>query len=232
MELIRSTQDAMSIAETFYNSGMFTDIKSSSQAMVKIMAGQEFGIPPFAAMSGIHLIKGKPTIGAGLMATRVKKSGKYTYNVLQLNDAICEIEFIQLPKTVLGISKFTAEDAKRAGTGEAGGMNLMGKFPKNMLFARAISNGVRWFTPDIYESVVYVPEEMQEVEQLNQPIQQAEVLPALTDEAVIHSIECCKSLAELKTLYNSDSRFANYKQLFSIAKTKLNEVQKDDLQSK
>ena len=81
MELIKTTQDALSVAETFFQSGMFTDIKSSSQAMVKIMAGQEFGIPPFAAMSGIHLIQGKPTIGAGLMAQRVKKSGKYSYNV-------------------------------------------------------------------------------------------------------------------------------------------------------
>jgi len=224
-DLIRSTQDAMSIAETFYASGMFTDIKSSSQAAVKILAGQEFGIPPFAAMSGIHLIQGKPTIGAGLMAQRVKKSGKYTYNVLQLNDAICEIEFIQLPKTVLGKSTFTIEDAKKAGT------KNIERFPKNMLFARAISNGVRWYTPDIYESVVYVPEEMQEVEQLNQPIQQAEVLPQLNDEAVIHSIECCESLAELKALYNSDSRFANYKQLFSLAKIKLNDIQKNDVLS-
>jgi hypothetical protein len=198
---------------------MFVDIKSSSQAMVKIMAGQEFGIPPFAAMSGIHLIKGKPTIGAGLMATRVKKSGKYTYNVLQLNDAICEIEFIQLPKTVLGISKFTAEDAKKAGTGESGGMNLMGKFPKNMLFARAISNGVRWFTPDIYDSVVYVPEEMQEVDQ---PIQQAVVLPELDEEGVNYSLALCDNITVLKALYNSDTRFANYKHLFTERKTKIN----------
>jgi hypothetical protein len=209
----------MSIAETFFQSGMFVDIKSSSQAMVKIMAGQEFGIPPFAAMSGIHLIKGKPTIGAGLMATRVKKSGKYTYNVLQLNDAICEIEFIQLPKTVLGISKFTAEDAKKAGTGESGGMNLMGKFPKNMLFARAISNGVRWFTPDIYDSVVYVPEEMQEVDQ---PIQQAVVLPELDEEGVNYSLALCDNITVLKALYNSDTRFANYKHLFTERKTKIN----------
>ena len=219
-------QDNLSVAKTFYESGMFPDIKSSSQAMVKIMAGKEFGIEPFAAMSGIHIISGKPTIGAGLMAQRVKKSGKYTYNVLQLNDTICEIEFIQLPKTILGNSTFTIEDAKKAGT------KNIERFPKNMLFARAISNGVRWYTPDIYESVVYVPEEMQEVEQLNQPIQQSEVLPQLTDEAVIHSIECCESLADLKALYNSDSRFANYKQLFSIAKSKLNDIQKDDIQSK
>lgn len=226
MELIRTTQDALSIAETFFQSGMFVDIKSSSQAMVKIMAGQEFGIPPFAAMSGIHLIKGKPTIGAGLMAQRVKKSGKYSYNVLQLTDSICELEFIQLPKTVLGISKFTVEDAKRAGTGEAGGMNLMGKFPKNMLFARAISNGVRWFTPDIYESVVYVPEEMQEVQQIEQPITPHEVI--LTEADVSGICNGCITIEELKTVFNSNTQFANFKPIFATRKKEINaEISKD-----
>jgi hypothetical protein len=213
MELIKTTQDAMSIADNFYQSGLFTDIKSSSQAMVKIMAGQEFGIPPFAAMSGIHLIQGKPTIGAGLMAQRVKKSGKYTYNVLQLTDAICEIEFIQLPKTILGKSSFTIDDAKKAGT------KNIDRFPKNMLFARAISNGVRWFTPDIYDSVVYVPEEMQEVEQ---PAQIAEVMPPLDEEGVNYSLALCDNITVLKALYNSDTRFANYKHLFSERKKALN----------
>ena len=212
-DLIRSTQDAMSIAETFFQSGMFLDIKSSSQAMVKIMAGQEFGIPPFAAMSGIHLIQGKPTIGAGLMAQRVKKSGKYTYNVLQLTDLICELEFIQLPKTILGKSTFTIEDAKKAGT------KNIDRFPKNMLFARAISNGVRWYTPDIYESVVYVPEEMQEVEQ---PAQIAEVMPELDEEFVKGLVEGCNTTQELKRTYNEDSRFANYKHIFTERKTKIN----------
>jgi hypothetical protein len=214
MELIRTTQDALSIAETFYNSGMFTDIKSSSQAMVKIMAGQEFGIPPFAAMSGIHLIQGKPTIGAGLMAQRVKKSGKYTYNVLQLTDLICELEFIQLPKTVLGKSAFTIEDAKKAGT------KNIDRFPKNMLFARAISNGVRWFTPDIYESVVYVPEEMQEVQQLEQPITPHEVI--LTELDVFNICEGCATIDELKTVFNSNPQFANFKQFFATSKKDIN----------
>jgi hypothetical protein len=49
------------------------------------------------------------------------------------------------------------EDAKKAGT------KNLDKFPKNMLFARAISNGVKWYTPDVFSGPVYVPEEMQTV---------------------------------------------------------------------
>jgi len=36
----------------------------------------------------------------------------------------------------------------------------MDKFPKNMLFARAMSNGIKWFTPDVFAGPVYTPEEL------------------------------------------------------------------------
>ena len=60
--------ESIEISKSFFESGMFADIKSAQQALVKIMAGQEIGIPPFAAMTGVTIIQGKPTIGAGLIA--------------------------------------------------------------------------------------------------------------------------------------------------------------------
>lgn len=136
---------------------MFPDIKSAAQAAVKIQAGKEFGIQPFAAMTGIHIIAGRPVIGAGLMASRVKASGRYDYRVVKHTDVICEIDYYCECEKI-GTSTFTIEDARKAGT-----KNLE-KFPKNMLFARAMSNGVKWYTPDIYDVPVYVPEEMPSVE--------------------------------------------------------------------
>ncbi|SMC52479.1 hypothetical protein [Pedobacter nyackensis] len=147
-------QDIMIMAKTFAESGMFTDAKAMGQAFVKIQAGQEIGIPPFAAMSGIHIIQGKPTIGAGLIASTVKGSGKYDYKVLEMSDKICRIEFYQ-GKEKIGLSEFTIEDAKKALT------KNIDKFPKNMLFARAISNGVKWYCPDVFAGPVYTPEEME-----------------------------------------------------------------------
>lgn len=143
------------MAKAFAESGMFTDAKQMGQAFVKIQAGQEIGIPPFAAMSGIHIIQGKPTLGAGLIASAVKGSGKYDYKVQKLDDKICSIDFLQGGE-VIGNSTFTIEDAKKALT------KNIDKFPKNMLFARAISNGVKWFCPDVFAGPVYVPEEMPE----------------------------------------------------------------------
>lgn len=157
MNLIKTTAtEAMQLGETFYKSGMFTDIKSAQQAIVKIMAGAELGVSPFAAMSGIHIIQGKPTIGAGLMAARVKGFGKYDYKLVKHDETICSIDYYKGTE-MIGNSTFTIEDAKKAGT------KNLDKYPKNMLFARAMSNGVKWFTPDIYETPVYVPEEMENI---------------------------------------------------------------------
>jgi len=148
--------ELMNMAKAFAESGMFADTKSAAQAIVKIQAGQEIGIPPFAAMTGIHIIQGKPTIGAGLIASRVKGSGKYDYKVVEATELKCSIDFYQ-GKEKIGNSSFTIEDAKKALT------KNLDKYPKNMLFARAISNGVKWYTPDVFSGPVYTPEEMQAV---------------------------------------------------------------------
>jgi hypothetical protein len=191
-EIVKSAADAMTIGETFHKSGMFADIKSAQQAVVKIMAGAEMGISPFAAMSGIHIIQGKPTIGAGLMAARVKGFGKYDYKVIEHNEKICSIEYFEKSASglkSLGVSTFTIDDAKKAGT-----KNLE-RFPKNMLFARAMSNGVKWYTPDIYESPVYVPEEMEAVteettaEVVEQTKQTKRVLTSEQFEKLVAGIE-------------------------------------------
>lgn len=151
-----SLTEAISMGKAMFESGLFTDLKSAAQAVVKIQAGAEIGIPPFAALTGIHIIQGKPSIGAGLMAARVKGSGKYDYRVIENSETKCSIDFYQGPDKI-GNSTFTIEDAKKAQT------KNIDKHPKNMLFARAMSNGVKWFTPDVFAGPVYVPEEMSEI---------------------------------------------------------------------
>ena len=191
-----STTDVLSISKAFAESGMFPDIRSAAQAMVKIQAGQELGIKPFAAMNGIHIIKGKATIGAGLIASSIKGSGKYDYRITEQNEKVCEIEFFQ-GKESLGKSKFTIEEAKKAGT-----QNL-DKFPSNMLFARAISNGVKWYTPDVFQGPVYVPEEMEQltVEGQAEVIEPTPEVPTIAPDVLeaIELVPTFNTLADLKT---------------------------------
>ena len=57
-----------------------------------------------------------------------------------------------------GVSEFTKADATLAGLT---GKDIWKKFPRNMLFSRALSNGVRWFTPDVFNgSTMYTPDEI------------------------------------------------------------------------
>lgn len=146
--------DVMQVGKVMAESGFFQDSKSMAQAVVKILAGQELGLPPFASMTGIHLINGRPSIGANLMAATIKKSGRYDYRVVTLTDQLCEVVFFEKGKEI-GTSKFSLDDARKAGT------KNLDRFPRNMLFARAISNGVKWFCPDIFGGApVYTPEEL------------------------------------------------------------------------
>lgn len=129
-----------------------------AQMAVKVLAGREIGFGPFAAVNGIHIIKGKPSISANIMAAAVKSHPGYDYRVRVMTDKEVVIEFFEIvdgKRESLGKSEFTAADASKAGT------QNMGKFPRNMLFARAMSNGVRWYCPDVFSgNSVYTPEEL------------------------------------------------------------------------
>ncbi len=193
-ELMKMTpSDAIAIGKQFFESGMFTDIKSAGMAVVKIMAGAEIGIPPFASMSGIHIIQGKPTIGAGIIASAVKGSGKYDYKVIEQNEKVCSIDFYQ-GKEKIGNSSFTIQDAQKAGT------KNIDKFPRNMLFARAISNGVKWYCPDVFAGPVYVPEELTD-DVSHEEVKQVEI-PEFPTEDYTFVLSICSTLEDLKQEWN------------------------------
>jgi hypothetical protein len=142
------------IAEHFSKSGYFKDTADVSKAVVKIIAGQELGFGPMASISGFHIVQGKPTLSANLMAAAIKRSGRYNYRVTKMSPDECNIKFFENGEEC-GESSFTIEEAKIAGT-----QNLQ-KFARNMLFARALSNGARWYCPDVLNGApIYTPEEL------------------------------------------------------------------------
>jgi hypothetical protein len=160
---IKSMDDLARLSEMFAKSGYFTDARQGAQIGVKVLAGREMGFGPFASVNGVHIVEGKPSIGANLMAAAVKGSGRYNYRVKCMDDTSCEIEFFEHGESI-GVSSFTMDDAKKANVSfksRNGNPTSWAKFPRNMLFARALSNGVRWFCPDVFMgSAVYTPEEL------------------------------------------------------------------------
>lgn len=170
--------DLMTLGNMLSKSGYFQDTRDAAQAIVKVLAGKELGIGPIAAMTGIYIVKGRVTMSANLMASLIKRSGRYTYAVLTMTDERVEIAFKERQDSQwldIGHSTFTKADAVQAGLW--GSSDPWKKTPRNMLFARAMSNGAKWFTPDIFSGPVYTPDELQ-----NEPSAPAYVVDVTTGE--------------------------------------------------
>jgi len=145
---VGTQMDPMTVAQVFKASGMFPDIQSEAAACAKIIIGRGLGLTDFDAMTGLHIIKGKAVLAANLMAASIKRAtGKYDYRAT-VTDTMCEITFFQRNDAraweEIGTTTFTMDDARRA---QLGGDNWR-KYPRNMLFARCISNGYKAFCPD------------------------------------------------------------------------------------
>ena len=127
-----------------------------AQAVVKVLMGRELGVPPIASLTDIHVIQGKPVIGAGMIASRIKASAKYNYKCRKSTAERCDLEFFEEGESQ-GIHSYTIEQAKRA---SLTGKDNWRKHADDMLFARAISSGYKRYCPDVFTSKVYVPGEI------------------------------------------------------------------------
>jgi hypothetical protein len=155
---LRTIEELASFGKVMVESGMFPDVKSQAQAIVKILAGRELGLPALYSLQHVLVIKGKTCIDAGCMANLIAKSGRYSYRILLHTDMECEIAFFDGDRQMGPTSRFTIADAKAADLfGNAG--DMWKKYPRNMLFARALSNGARWYLPHVIGGA-YTPEEI------------------------------------------------------------------------
>jgi hypothetical protein len=179
--------DLMSYGKVMAQSGFFADAREAAQAVVKIQAGRELGFAPVQSMMGIHIIKGKVSLSANLIAAAIKRSGKYTYRVKQHDNTRCDIEFLE-GGNAIGNSSFTIQEAQQAGlTNNPTWKN----FPRNMLFARALSNGAKWHCADVFGGPVYTPDELGahvdgEGEVVSQPPTPRPLAPAMPMELDAH----------------------------------------------
>jgi hypothetical protein len=150
-------QDPETLGRVLAASGYFDDAKEAAQAVVKVLAGMELGFGPIASMTGIFIVKGRVTLGANLMAASIKRHPRYDYRIRDLSGELAAVTFYEGGAEV-GTSEFSMEDARRAGL--AGGETWK-KYPRNMLLWRALSNGAKFFCPDVFAGApVYTPDEL------------------------------------------------------------------------
>ena len=225
--VIQSMDDVERAAKAMSASGFFPDSKSAAQAVVKVLAGRELGFGAFASMTGVAVIQGKPVIGANLLAAAVKQTGKYNYRVTEHTAEVCRIKFLEGNQEV-GISSFTMDDAKAAGLATKDNWK---KYPRNMLFARAIANGQKWYAPDVFNGVtVYTPDEMGANVDDEGNIIEAEVTQPMTYEqaaemATQKGTKLTSLTAEQLTVVINDTHDAKLREAAIIIKNNLIELQ-------
>lgn len=151
-----ATDSLQQLGQLLAQSGYFQDARQTAQAAVKVLAGQELDLGPIASMTQIHIVQGRVTIGAHLLGALVRRAG-CDFQVVEHTAESCTIRFTR-GDTVLGESGFTRKDAEAAGLwGKAGPWK---QHPRNMLWSRAMSNGVKWFLPEVTTGAIYTPDEL------------------------------------------------------------------------
>lgn len=170
-ELSYVPEDLRKEVFVYAKSGLLGDSKDVAKsiytAAAKIGVGKSIGLNAQAALRGvIFQPNGSPTFTANTMAYLIKTSGKYDYDFEFAHDdkgvlTSCKITFWKkrdsqwLPA---GVSEFTKKDAETAGLATK---ETFKKFPKNMFFCRAMTNGAKWACPDIFGGhTPYTPDEI------------------------------------------------------------------------
>lgn len=156
---IDETNDALGLirwGKVIVASKVFAQFRSPYEVAVAVLAGRERGLSAIESLNCLFFVNGRPTWTANALAGFIKKSGRYNYRVKTMTDTVCELTFFENGEEA-GVSTFTIKDATQAGLT---GKDVWRKFPRNMLFARAISNGIKWFAPDLIAGGAYVVGEL------------------------------------------------------------------------
>jgi hypothetical protein len=148
--------EAMRIGEVLAESGFFADTPTAAKAIVKMLAGRELGFGPIQSMTGVDIIQGQVAVKPKLLASAIQRSPHFRYRVTEHTEDHCSIEFYE-DGELAGVSTFTIADATKAGLA---GKTSWKQYPRNMLWARAMSNGANWYCAGIFGGPVYTPEEL------------------------------------------------------------------------
>lgn len=150
-----SFDEMQQLAVAVKNSGLFA-CRTVEQALTLMMLSQAEGLHPIVAMRQYHIIEGRPSMRADAMQARFEERGGRVEWAERTNEA-CEATFHFPGKSSVPV-RWTMADARQA---SLAGKDNWKKYPRNMLSARVISEGVRAQCPAVVCGV-YSPEEVQD----------------------------------------------------------------------
>jgi hypothetical protein len=160
---LNGLDDLARVAKSVAESGYFKDANTPQKVAVKMFYAMAMGFSPIAGLTGVDLIEGTPAPNAHFWAAAIDDSPIYDYEVVEEKDDRCTIAFSRWDDRAQewrkrGTTTWTLEDAKRAGLA---GKDNWRKYPRAMLYARAMTEGGRKFCPGLFGGVrAYGPDEL------------------------------------------------------------------------
>lgn len=158
VEEVQQSIKLLRVANALFKSGLFPNVKNAYGAFAIVQYGNELGIGPMTSLQTMGIVKGKICMAAQMILALALRQG-VSYSILENSEDCCEIKFKR--GSLSYDSKFTIEEAKRAHLLKTD--SGWEKYPKDMLFHRAVTRGLRRVSPDAIAGL-YAIEEIQDIE--------------------------------------------------------------------
>jgi hypothetical protein len=162
------------IANMLVQSGMIREKKPEAVMAIQLKAF-EMGVPLMQALGGMYFVDGKVALEGHLMdALAIQRCG-VKKTVLERSDARCKMTLHREGWDPLPV-EYTMEDAQRAGLvtitddGFRSTKKNWTKHPKQMLYWRALSDGLRQIAPD-YFGGTYTLDELESAAEIRATIE-------------------------------------------------------------
>ena len=157
-EEIRGLKEIEKAAGYVVDSRLF-GVQNLEQAVALMLLAQAEGRHPMSIVREFFIIDGRPAMRADAMLARFQQAGGRV-RWLKLTDSEASAEFSHpLGGTV--VIEWSLQRAKRAGLLDKKGSNWL-RYPRAMLRARVISEGIRTVFPGVIVGV-YTPEEIKDM---------------------------------------------------------------------
>jgi len=149
------------LAKALAQSGFYKDIRDAAAGVVKLRIARELGLG-LKGISDVHIVEGKPTLSYQAILGMVRAytgphgTDRYSFRYLKRDEECVEIEWT-INGEVIGTSKCDTADAKRMGLADR---QTWKKYPRQMRTARAVTEGVNSFMPEVIGGSIYTPDEL------------------------------------------------------------------------
>lgn len=156
---------------------------------------KSIGVSPLEALNGgMYYVQGKVELTSAMMNHLIRANGHSITKDKRSDETICILHGKRKDNGDTWVESFSIQDAKQAGIYR----NQWFKYPKDMLFARALSRLARQLFPDIIKGC-YVQGEISDAPPLNTPIEDAAIHEEPCVSQGVQNHDCASETLTIET---------------------------------